>query len=201
MHLYQKLEKSDAIFVLCSLDTRVANYAADLYLQGYGDWLIISGGFGKLTKDRFNKPEAQIFKDIAILAGVPENKIIIEDKSTNTGENISLTFKLLGVLNKKIKSIILIHKPYMERRTFATFVKQWPNSNEITIQVTSPKINYEDYFTHDINKQLVINVMVGDLQRIHEYPRLGYQIEQQIPKNVWQSYENLVTAGFTDYLI
>jgi hypothetical protein len=43
--------------------------------------------------------------------------------------------------------------------------------------------------------------MVGDLQRIKFYPALGFQIEQEIPDEVWQAYEKLVELGYDQHLI
>lgn len=51
MQMKMPLQKADAIFVLCSHDTRVAERALDLYNEGYAPWVIVSGGAGKLTKD------------------------------------------------------------------------------------------------------------------------------------------------------
>ena len=64
----------------------------------------------------------------------------------------------------------------MERRTYATIKVHWPNKKVI---VTSPQINFEDYPTKDISKDDVINIMVGDLQRIKIYPDKGFQIFHQ----------------------
>jgi hypothetical protein len=75
-HLHHKLKKCEAIFVLGSSDTRVAEYAAELFLRGLGDYLIFSGGLGNLTRDRFKKPEAEVFADIAIKLGVPRDKML-----------------------------------------------------------------------------------------------------------------------------
>lgn len=200
MQLNQKLRKADCIFVLCSLDTRVAEYAARLYLEGYASKIIISGKGGELTKGRFLKAEAEVFADIIISAGVPFEDIILESKSTNTGENIRFTYELLKKLNKNFLSFILVQKPYMERRTFATFKKQWPEPNT-KFQVTSPRVTYDEYFTEDMPRDLVINIMNGDLQRIREYPKLGYQVEQDLPDNVWRAHEYLIDAGFTKHLI
>lgn len=200
MHMHQPIQKSDALLTLCSLDVRVAENAAELYLNGYADWLIFSGGFGALTEHKFLKPEAETFADIAILSGVPAEKIIVENKSTNTGENIRLTYDLLKSLGKKFSSLILVQKPYMERRTFTTFARQWPDATT-KFSVTSLDITFDEYINEEMDKDLVINIMVGDLQRIREYPKLGFQIEQEIPTEVWQAYEELVNAGFTQHLI
>lgn len=201
MQMKMPLEKADAIFVLCSHDTRVAERALDLYNEEYAPWVIVSGDAGKLTKNIFNKPEAEVFKGILMDGGVPEAKIIVEPKATNTGENVRFTFDLLNSSGMVFESFILVQKPYMERRTYATFKKQWPNPST-QIFVTSPKLNYEEYFNRSaLDRDLTLNVMVGDLQRIKEYPKMGFQIEQDIPDAVWRAYEALVAAGYTRHLL
>jgi len=196
--LSHNLSKSDCILALGSNDTRVADKAIDLYFEGYAPIIIFSGGLGKLTKDRFNKPEAEIFADIAYKRDVPKEKVLIENKSTNSGENILFTEKLIKEKELILNSFIIVQKPYMERRTYATAKKLWP---EKEFKVTSPKISYENYFTNDLPRNLVINTMVGDLQRIEEYPKKGFQIHQEIPAEVWDAYKKLVNAGFTKHLI
>lgn len=201
MQMKMPLQKADAIFVLCSHDTRVAERALDLYNEGYAPWVIVSGGAGKLTKDVFDKPEAEVFKDMLVNGGVPETKIIVEPKSTNTGENVRFTFSLLDSIDMVFDSFILVQKPYMERRTYATFKKQWLEP-KTQIFVTSPRLSYEEYINEGIlDKDLIINVMAGDLQRIREYPKKGFQIEQDIPGAVWNAYQVLIEAGYTKHLI
>lgn len=201
MLMHTPLEKADAIFVLCSHDTRVAERAAELFNGGYAPLVIVSGGTGKLTQDIFDKPEAEAFKDILVAGGVAEDKIIVEPNATNTGENVRFTYALLRELGKTLRSFILVQKPYMERRTYATFKKQWPDA-ATTITVTSPVMSYEEYMNgSSIDKELVISVMVGDLQRIREYPKLGFQIEQDIPEGVRQAYQVLMSAGYDKHLV
>ncbi len=197
-HLNHQLKKADCIFVLGSHDTRVAEYASDLFLQGYAPYIIFSGGLGNLTKDIFQKPEAEIFSDIAVKCGVPPDKILIENKSTNTGENVEFTKELLVEKGLDFNSFILVQKPYMERRTLATFKKIWPEKNFI---VTSPQVSFDDYSNDEISKDKVINIMVGDLQRIKIYPMRGFQIFQEIPNEVWNAYEKLIELGYTKHLI
>jgi uncharacterized SAM-binding protein YcdF (DUF218 family) len=200
MLLKEEPKKSDAILCLCSTETRVAERASELMNDGYGKFLIISGGVGKISKDNFSEPEAEVFKKIAIQKGVNPAKIILETDSTNTGENIRFSHKLLKDKGLKTTSLVIVQKPYMERRTFATFKKQWPDANT-TITVTSPQISYTEYVAGGLPKDQVINIMVGDLQRIREYPKLGFQIEQQIPEPVWDAYQALVGAGFDKFVI
>ena len=123
--MHQELRTADAIVVLGSHDIQVGEYAAQLYLAGWAPLLVFSGGTGRLTEG-WQKPEAEIFAEAAIRLGVPKEKILLEDKSTNTGENIQFTKALLDAENIVVQKIILVQKPYMERRAYATCKKQWP---------------------------------------------------------------------------
>jgi uncharacterized SAM-binding protein YcdF (DUF218 family) len=196
--MHHTLVKSECILVLGSHDTRVAERAAELYLQGYAPVVVMSGGLGRLTKESFTQSEASLFAKIAMEQGVPKEAILIEDQSTNTGENVIFSRKLLEKNGRRPSSIILVQKPYMERRSFATFKKIWP---EPAVCVTSPQISFEDYPTPSLPIERVINIMVGDLQRIKLYAEKGFQIPQSIPDDVWKTFEKLVGLGFDEQLI
>lgn len=197
-HLNHTLRPSDLILALGSNDIRVAEYAADLYLQGFAPLLMFSGNVGALTKDQFTKPEAEVFADIALQKGVPAAAILREPESTNTGENIDFSRRLLAAHGIEPASIILVQKPYMERRAFATFGKRWPEKKVI---VASPPIPFSEYPNELLPQDRVINIMVGDLQRIKFYPSLGFQIAQEIPAEVWDAYEKLVALGYDKHLM
>lgn len=198
MLMNQPLQRADAILVLGSSDLRKAEYGARLYHEEWAPLLIFSGGEGRTTKGLWGMTEAEKFASVAIGAGVPEDRILLETRSTNTGENIRFTKDLLEEKGIHVKKLIVAQKPYMERRTYATFMKQWPGMDFI---VTSPKIAFEDYPEEGRPMNHIINMMVGDLQRIKEYPAKGFQVEQEIPDEVWKAYEALVEQGFTDQLI
>lgn len=196
--MHHNIEKSDCILALGSHDLRVAERAADLWHEGYAPLLVMSGGLGNLTKNMWTRSEADLFAEIAIRKGVPESAVLIENKSTNTGENIQFTKALLQQKGYDPQTFILVQKPYMERRTYATFRKQWP---EKSLVVTSPRLGLDDYPNEEIPFERVVNIMVGDLQRIREYPAKGFQVYQEIPGEVWNAYEKLVEAGFDKHLI
>jgi uncharacterized SAM-binding protein YcdF (DUF218 family) len=90
----------------------------------------------------------------------------------------------------------------MERRSYATFRKRWP---EMPVVVTSPRVSFDDYLRTYSNAALssddVISIMVGDLQRIRLYPEKGFQIPQDIPADVWSAFEALVQAGYDRHLV
>ena len=197
-HMNHALLKSDVILALGSHDLRVAERAAQLYLEGWAPLLVCSGGLGNLTSDIWTESEADQFAAIAIKMGVPENAVLVENKSTNTGENILFTEKLLEEKGFNPASFIVVQKPYMERRSYATFKKHWPGKNVV---ITSPQISFDDYPNENIPADRVIEIMAGDLQRIKEYPAKGFQIYQEIPANVWNAFERLIELGFDGHLI
>jgi len=201
-HVNHQLSPSDAILVLCSHDTVVAARGAELFLQGWAPLLIFAGGLGAITRRLWHEPEADQFARIAIDMGVPEERILIENRSTNTGENVLFTKRLLAAKGLDPQTFIVVQKPYMERRSYATFSEAWP---EKQVRVTSPRLSLDEYLrkcSHDaLSPADVISIMVGDLQRIREYPARGFQIHQEIPDDVWRAYEELVKAGYDNYLL
>lgn len=197
-HVHHTLLPSDCILTLGSHDTRVAERAAELYHQGWAPLLIFAGGLGRLTEGMWTESEADLFARIAVERGVPLEKILTENRSTNTGENIRFVRQLLHEKGFDLHTFIIVQKPYMERRALATFEKAWPGKQFV---VTSPQISFEDYPTTDITLEQVINIMVGDLQRIRVYPEKGFQTYQEIPAGVWQAYEELVSLGFDKQLV
>jgi uncharacterized SAM-binding protein YcdF (DUF218 family) len=200
--LNHELSKADAVMVLCSYDLAVAERGAQVFLEGWAPLLIFSGGLGAITKHLWSVPEADQFAAIAVRMGVPPEKIVIENRSTNTGENVRFTRELLAGQGLDPAKFILVQKPYMERRAFATFMKVWPGKE---LLVTSPRVSFDEYLARYSNDALtpdeVVAIMVGDLQRIRLYPAKGFQIEQEIPADVWSAFEELVQAGYDQHLV
>lgn len=200
--LNHQLKNADAILVLCSHDKMVAERGAQLYLERWATLLIFSGGLGAITRGMWSEPEADQFAKVAVEMGVPEEKILVENRSTNTGENVLFTKQLLAEKEINPAKFILVQKPYMERRSYATFRKLWP---EKEVLVTSPQVTFGEYLDKYSNPALskddIISIMVGDLQRIKLYPAKGFQIYQEIPNDIWLAYEELVKAGYDRHLI
>ncbi len=200
-HLNQKLKKAEAIMVLGSHDLRVAEYGIELYKNGYAPLLIFSGGMAHqddMLNTGWEKPEAKMMADLALKADVPAENVSIENQSTNTGDNFRFTKKLLEEKELNCKSFIFVQKPYMERRVWATFKIEWPKIRGV---VTSPPISFDDYCNEEFPKEKVINIMLGDLQRIKIYAKMGFQKPQRIPRKVWQAYLKLIKLGYNKHLL
>jgi len=135
-----EVARADAILVLCSHDERVAERGAQLFLEGWAPLLIFSGGNGAITRTLWNEPEAERFARIAERLNVPRESILVEPHSTNTGENITFTKTLLAEQGLNPHKFIVVQKPYMERRSYATFRKFWPEK-ELIVTSTGKKVS------------------------------------------------------------
>jgi len=198
MLLRHEVSPADVILVLGSNDVRVGEHGARLFLRGLAPLMVCSGNVGRLTAGRFEKSEAETFADAAVRLGVPRSAILIEDASTNTGENVDRSRALLASRGIHPSRLILVQKPYMERRAWATFKRRW---SEPDLMVTSPPIPYDEYPTPGIPRDLVINILVGDVQRMRVYAERGFQVPQPVPDEVWAAWEELVARGYTGHLV
>lgn len=180
---------------LGSHDLGVATFAAGLYRRGLFPRLVFTGANSPTTAARFPRGEAVHYRDHAIELGVPAEAVVVEPRATNTGQNIAYTRELL---TDSIESVLLISKPYMERRAYATCRKVWP---EVDVVCTSEPIDFTDYLSGIGDPALVVDMLVGDLQRVTEYPALGFALEQDVPDDVLAAYKHLVDAGFTSRLM
>ena len=116
--LGETLAPADGILVFGSNDLRVAEHAASLFHAGLSSWILFSGARGRMTQ-HWPETEAAAMARVAREAGVPESTILIEDRATNTGENIRFAQELLAAAGHAPVSAIVVQKPYMERRTRA----------------------------------------------------------------------------------
>jgi uncharacterized SAM-binding protein YcdF (DUF218 family) len=197
-HVGHELAQADCIIALGSHDTRVAARGTEVFLAGWAPLLVCSGHLGALTLGVWTRSEAEIFADVAAGLGVPRDRILVESRSTNTGENVVFTRALLAERGIHPRKAIAVQKPYMERRTLATFQQRWP---ELEVIVTSPQLDFDSYPSGDISKEDVIHIMVGDLQRLIVYGRKGFSVPQDVPPEVMEAYEELVAAGYTGRIL
>ncbi|MBQ9662575.1 MAG: YdcF family protein [Oscillospiraceae bacterium] len=187
-------DRADVIIALGTYDLRVADYAAEVYLSGKAPLLICSGGLGKLTGSLFTRPEAELFAERCHALGVPQEKLVIEPASTNTGENFRFSRKLLSSRGIHPATGIAVSKPYMAKRAWATGTMQWP---EVQWSVMTQPLTLEDYGADD----RTIALMVGDLQRLRVYAEKGFQAPVEVPDEIWAAYERLAAAGYDRYVI
>ena len=196
--MHQTVRPSDVGIGLGSHDLGVATFTATLYQQGMIARIVFTGANAPTTIERFPRGEAVHYREHAIELGVPAEAILIETQATNTGQNIEFTRKLLADEGIEVESAILISRPYQQRRVYATAKKLWP---ELEIICASRPLSLDEYIASIGDVSRVINMLVGDTQRIMEYPSKGFAIPQEMPTEVHAAFERLVQAGFVSRLV
>jgi uncharacterized SAM-binding protein YcdF (DUF218 family) len=181
-----------------SHDLGVATLAADLYRAGLFPVLVFTGANSPTTAARFPRGEAVHFAEHATALGVPASAVVIEPEAVNTGQNITFARRALAAAGITVTSVMLVSKPYMERRAYATARKVWP---EVDAVCASEHSSLDDYLKAIGDDKLVIDMLVGDLQRIIEYPALGFAVPQDVPPQVTAAYRRLTARGYDSRLL
>ena len=201
LRLGEEPRKADCIVGFGNFNVNIARRAAELYHQGYGPKILFTGGLGRNTLGMLPEPESVRFAKVAMACGVPECDIILEDRSTNTAENIRFTRELLERLGMPHDHLLGVHQPFMERRIKAAFGVYWP---EVKLTVTSPQVTIPEYLeaakVQGVTERASVEVIVGDFQRMELYAQKGWQLPQEIPAEVWQAFRELVAMGYDGQL-
>src|SRR5947207_2178856 len=125
--MHHELRPADVGVGLGSHDLGVAIFLAELYHRELVPLIVFTGANAPTTIDRFPRGEAFHYRDHAIELGVPPEAIRVEPAATNTGENITFTRQLLAEEGVYPTSILLVSRPYQQRRAYATCKKLWPD--------------------------------------------------------------------------
>lgn len=181
---------ADAIVVGGCTNLGLAERAAELYHAGVSELIIITG-YQPKTMDM---TEAKYLSDRCVALGVPRTALVLEEEATNTGQNITFASNLLKTLKNNVKTVILIHKPYMALRFLATAEAQWPKPQP-DFYITCQTISFEEYCTI-YGLEDTAWKMLGDLKRMKEYVAKGFQTPQTIPQAAMDAYTKIVDSGF-----
>ncbi|WP_410601410.1 YdcF family protein [Amycolatopsis sp. lyj-90] len=193
-----ELRPADIGIGLGSHDLGVATYTAELFHAGMFPLIVFTGANAPTTVERFPRGEAVHYREHALELGVPDDAILVEPEARNTGDNITRTRRLLESRGIEAGSIVLISRPYQQRRAYATCKKLWP---EVDVICASRPLPLDDYIESIGDVDRVINMLVGDTQRITVYAERGFAVQQEVPVNVEEAYGRLVQAGFRKRLI
>ncbi|MEV6070722.1 YdcF family protein [Nocardia sp. NPDC052001] len=185
---------------LGSHDRDVPVYAAELYHRGFFPTIVFTGANAPGTVEAFPRGEAVHFRERALELGVPDSAILVEPRATNTGENIDFTRALIEehTVLRRTGSVLLISRPYQQRRSYAICRKRWPG---VEVTCASRPVPLDEYIARIGDVDRVITMLVGDTQRLRVYPAKGWAIEQPIPDAVRKAFSRLVAAGFDRRLL
>lgn len=173
-------EPSDVIFVFGSQDLSVPRRAAELYRAGHASTVLVSGRFGPMTAEVFDKAEALVFRDELIRHQVAGDAITIEVEAGNTLENVRFGMAALRAVGQRPQSALLVSKPFVTRRCLATFRQQHP---DVTVRGCPPAGSAEE--RRDRSWVAFASRLVAELQRLERYAASGDIAPQVVP--VWVS--------------
>jgi uncharacterized SAM-binding protein YcdF (DUF218 family) len=193
LYLREEPSDADAIMGFGHFDAKIPLHCGKLYSGGYAGFIIFSGGVGAGNAG-LKKPEAREFLDKLSLQfpEIPSEKVAIEDRSTNTGENIRFTLSLLRKNYPEFtyfKKLIIVANAYRQRRVWLTCRKNLPN----VVLINSPPITTfeqeleiftkagENFYVHLLN----------EIERIITYPDKGFIERTDIPNNIISISEKL----------
>lgn len=188
----------DVCIGLGSHDLGVATYTAELYHRGLFPRIVFTGANAPTTIEKFPRGEAVHYREHAISLGVPREAILTETHATNTSQNLTYSRDVLAEGGITPSSVLLISRPYQQRRAYATCRKVWP---EVDVLCGSQPLPLDEYVDSIGDVDRVITMLVGDTQRITVYAERGFAIDQDIPADVRAAYDRLVDAGYTSRLI
>lgn len=192
----QEPRSADVIVCLGSYDPRVAIRCAELLRDEVAPIAVITGGYGNWTRGAFERPEAEVFAAVIQKEGIDRDRLILEPRATNIGENVAFARLALG--DRAVRRAIFVTKPQTQRRVWATVRKQWA---EIEIAVTAPGHGLMSQAVDEAGLRRLVEEMVGDVQRLMDYPAAGYQVALEIPPQVLEAYGRLRDAGFDGHCL
>lgn len=160
--------------------------------------------------------EARLLGDIAAMfLGLDQSRLLLEDASTNCGENGLLTRRLLDAHGLAPAAILLVQDPLMQRRTDASFRQAWVGARcpeIINWPVQVPRLGYRDgridYLQSPNSRKWTperfLSLLTGEVQRLtddeHGYgPRgKGFLPHVDIPPEVTEAWRHLMNSSKFD---
>ena len=153
----------------------LAKRAAQLYHKGMAPYILVSGG----VKTEDGQTEANAIAAQLIAKGVPADKIIRDNLSTDTLENVHFSRMTLKnhAPDHDIKSIIAVGYAIAGRRFLMTLKQNWPEAFAMASNVWPEKsLSATWRFSEPVRTEIK-----SQFARLDRYFTLGYIAEVDIP--------------------
>lgn len=161
-------QKADLALVFGTRHQEAINKVFELYRDGLVNKILVSGGINRVNGEN----EAKEMNDKLIKLGVKKDDIILENKSTNSLENVLFSKQVIDqdFGFDKIKKIIAVVKYYHSRRALMTLKKHFPKTIKlmpVTYEIYGFTI--DNWFNNEIGKEKVLS----EWNKIPEYLAKG----------------------------
>lgn len=215
------IEKVDVLILLGSAITYNIKVAVEAYENRLCNKILICGGIGHSTEllreavrkhkdysniNTYDKSEADIIYEIILKHfNIPNEDIIIENKSTNCGDNAIKAIETLDRLDISYDSLLLIQDPTMQLRTYLGFLKVLKNKHKVKvlnyapfIPILNEKLEFNNNYVDGIwSLDRYAELILGEIPRLRDDkngygPKGANYIEHiDIPKEIEAHYLNL----------
>ena len=159
-------------FGTSSIDSEILDAMACDYLQGRFSRVLVTGLSGRLYYET-GKPVARIMRDELIARGVPSDVILVQDRSTNTLEDVAFSLDVLEQHDISPESIVFLCKAHHSGRCLRTLRKFFPSQTLSPVTYVAVydgvKISREDWYRHAVSRGRVY----GEYLRIIKYTERG----------------------------
>ena len=215
------------VLVLCGSAVLAAvDVAATAFQRGLADRILVSGGVGHSTpylrhavreNPRYGDVPTDARSESTIIAeilrrhhAVPDAAILIEDQSTNCGENAEFSVDLLKLTPLRLRSVLLLQDPTMQRRTHECFRRSLRDAANVRVSSYAPFVptvpDRDAPNVHDEDGRTVWSMtrftalIMGEMYRLHDDeqgygPRGADFIDHlDIPSDVMDAYQRLAVA-------
>jgi len=180
-------KKSDLIFLFGGDAKEIAHKGLELYKQNYAPLILVTGNTGTFGP-HWKEPCADVFAKYLVENGIPKDKILIQNTSTNTPEDILNSLPILKKHNLDLKQIIIVSRPVHQRRAKATFEAQYPDIVELINQPCEEKDPQN--MTEGELKTVGIRCL-QEYERLIKYADKGDITKQNIPKEIKETVNYL----------
>ena len=186
------LQSADAIIGFGHFDLRIAHHCGDLWTRGLAPKIIFTGGVGAGSAD-LKIPEAEAFAAYLRQSHpeIPLEHVMIEPRSTNTGENVRETVAQAQAAAVPLDRVILVATPFRQRRVIQTWRHHQPQSE---IQSAPPPSSMADDTAVFATKGETLEAQFpGEIDRLQTYPAKGWIAPVDIPPAVLVAVNSLQT--------
>ena len=160
------------IFGTSTIDNEILESVACDCLQNRFSKVLVTGLSGRLY-DETGKPVARIMRDELIARGVPSDIILVQDRSTNTLEDVAFSLDVLEKHDVSPESIAFLCKAHHGGRCLRTLRKFFPSQTLSPVtylaEYEGVKVSKADWYKHPVSRGRVY----GEYLRIIKYTERG----------------------------
>jgi uncharacterized SAM-binding protein YcdF (DUF218 family) len=145
------LQKGDAVIAIGGDGPERVATAMQLVREGYGEWLIVSGGpYARGLNS------GHLMRDQALAAGMPAARLLVDDQAESTSDNARGSARLME--EHRLTSAVLLTSPYHTRRAGMIFGREF-GRRRLAVRVMAVDDGHfraEQWWTREFERRLVV---------------------------------------------